>query len=321
MYSCCFKLTFGGKSTKTMEKLSHLSKEERCYDIVQKGVALLTEKQEYKQVNLVNKLKMLNQGVSPASLSNIVKGKKAGLQVLKTTAEGIQVIVRSELGMEYSKELRAFSPTDDPGWQPYIIPEELIQSQNESGLTMHLDGRVSIQQKTDFISTAQKEVIEVGVRLKTFSEYFISRKEKDYKDYISALLKRGVTIKGYLLDPDSNEASLYFADRARVQESETDAIAEMKKVVEKLKRLSLEFEQRKYPGVFNIYLYKHIPYNHFLVVDRNAEGGKMMVSHYIYGVRRAECPVWEFTKSRQPDLFKKYTDSLEYYLREAKPLL
>lgn len=303
-----------------MEKLPILNKVERFYDIVQKGVELLVEKQEYRQSNLINKLKVLNLAVSPASLSNIVNGKKAGLQILKTTAGGIEAIIRSELGMEYAKDRRVFIPLHDPVWKPYVIPEALLHSKDDTGLILHLDGRVTIQHKTDFIATAQKEVIEVGVRLKTFADYFISRNEAEYKDYISALLKRGVTFKGYLLDPDSNEASLYFADRARTQESEIDAISEMKKVVEKLKRLVREFEQRKYPGAFEIYLYKHIPYNHFLVVDQHLDGGKMMVSHYIYGVRRAECPVWEFTSSQQPALFKKYATSLEYYLRESRLL-
>lgn len=303
-----------------MAKLAALDKEARFYNIVQKGVELLAEKQEYKQITLINKMKTLGLAVSTASLSNIIKGKKAGLPVLKTASEGIQGIVRSELGMVYAKDLRAFVAANDPGWQPYIIPEDAGQPQNDTGLILHLDGRVTIQQKTDFISTAQKEVIEVGVRLKTFAEYFISRKEKDYKDYITLLLKRGVTFKGYLLDPDSNEARLYFDDRGRTQEPEKDAIAEMKKVVEKLRNLVREFEQFKYPGAFEIYLYKHIPYNHFLVVDRHLDGGKMMVSHYIYGIRRAECPVWEFTGSRQPALFKKYADSLEYFIRDAKRL-
>ncbi|MBV6442441.1 MAG: hypothetical protein DYG98_22295 [Haliscomenobacteraceae bacterium CHB4] len=304
-----------------MEKLPPLNKEERLYDIVQKGVGLLAEKQEYGQINLVNKLKILNLAVSPASLSNIVKGKKAGLQVLKTAAQGIEAILRSELGMEYARETREFRPFAEPDWQPYIIPEILMPAQNDSGLILHTDGRLSIQQKTEFIAAAQKEVIEVGVRLKTFADYFISRKEPEYKDHIAALLRRGVAVKGYLLDPDSNEASLYFADRARAQEPERDAIAETKKAVEKLKRLVGEFAQRNYPGTFEIFLYKHIPYNHFLVTDRHQDGGRMMVSHYIYGIRRAECPVLEFTRSQQPALFKKYADSLEYFIRDAKPLL
>lgn len=222
--------------------------------------------------------------------------------------------------MAYSKEHREFRANGLSDWEPYIIPEEPLKLPDDSGLVIHEDGRVSIGYKTEFIATAQKEVIEVGVRLKTFSEYFTSRRENEYKDYISTLLKKGVSFKAYLLDPDSNEARLYFDDRARVQESESDAIAEMKKAIEKLIRIAKEFEQNRYPGSFEIYIYKHIPYNHFLVVDRQLEGGKMMVSHYLYATRRAECPVWEFRRSTHPKLYEMYHRSLVSFVQHAKRL-
>lgn len=302
------------------EKLPPLTREKRYYDIVQKGVTLLSDSREYKQINLLHKLKILDLVISPASFSNIINGKPVGRQVLKKAADGIEVIVRKELGLEYSKELRAFVPAGDPDWKPYILPETPASLQDKPGFTLHPDGRVSIPHKTAFISTAQKEVIEVGIRLKTFTEYFFSRKDKEYKEYVVALLKRGVCFKGYLLDPECNEARLYFDDRARADELEKDSVGEMKKVLEKLTRLIGEFDRQRYPGSFEIYLYRHIPCNHFLVVDHEAEGGKMMVSHYMYGVRRAECPVWEFTRSDQPELFAKYAVSLKAFIKEARAL-
>ena len=302
------------------EKLPPLTQEKRYYDIVQKGVTLLSDGREYKQVNLLHKLKVLDLVISPASFSNIINGKPVGRPVLKKAADGIEVIVRRELGREYSKELREFVPVRDPDWQPYILPETPASSQKDRGFILHSEGRVSIAQKTAFISTAQKEVIEVGIRLKTFTEYFFSRKDKEYKEFVIALLKRGVSFKGYLLDPECNEARLYFDDRARADELEKDSVGEMKKVLEKLARLIREFDQQKYPGSFEIYLYRHIPCNHFLAVDRETEGAKMMVSHYMYGVRRAECPVWEFSRSEQPELFGKYAVSLKAFIKEARAL-
>ena len=288
--------------------------------MVQKGVALLADTQVYKQSNLVNKLKLLNLAVSASSLSNIINGKQVGLPTLKAAAEGIQHIIQQELGMEYSKISREYIPRHDRAWEPYILPEVPEDSSQNTGMVLHLDGRVTIQQKTDFIATAQKEVIEVGVRLRTFAEYFSSRKETEYKNYIISLLKKGVAFKAYMLDPESNLAHLYFEDRSQVQVSEKDSIDESRKVVVKLKQLVQEFAQEHYPGTFEIYLYRHVPYNHFLVVDPQREGGKMMVSHYIYGIRRAECPVWEFTRSKQKNLFDKYLVSLKSYLKGAKAL-
>lgn len=297
-----------------------MDKATRYYAIVQKGVALLADKQEYKQSNLLNKLLHINKAVSASTLSNIVNGRNAGLPMLKKAAEGIAEIVGQELGMVYSKDTHEYAPAADPAWRPYIIPESPDLPDQDTGMEFHLDGRVSIQQKTNFIATAQKEVIEVGIRLRTFSEYFISRKETEYKSYIISLLQKGVVFKAYLLDPESNIASMYFEDRARAQESEKEALVESRKVLVKLKQLVQEFAALRHPGSFEIYLYRHVPYNHFLVVDPGLHGARMMISHYIYGIRRAECPVWEFSRSKQPALFDKYFSSLSAYLKDARPL-
>jgi hypothetical protein len=300
--------------------MKKLSKEEKLRDTVKKGVKLLHDEKTYKQSSLVKKMKTLNYVISAPSLSNIVKDKEVGIFTLQAASKGILEIIDQELGLEYNADTQTFQNNKKAAWEPYIIPEGDGQGQIEPSVAFHLEGRVSIQHKTDFIASAQKEIIEVGVRLKTFSEYFTSRNEKEYKAHIISLLQKGVAVKCYLLDPDSNEARLYFDDRARAQSSESDAIAETKKVVERLKTLLTEIKQMGLPGAFEIYLYKHIPYNHFLVVDTKLAGGKMMVSHYIYGVRRAECPVWEFTKKEQPNLFKKYAESLQLYLQDAKLL-
>ncbi|MCC6458913.1 MAG: hypothetical protein IT260_00480 [Saprospiraceae bacterium] len=305
-----------------MKKSLRLDKEARFYNIVQKGVALLQDTQSYTQRSVIHKLKMINHAVSASTLSNIVNGKKAGLQMLKMAANGIQKIIFQEMSMEYSWDAQEYIVKKHPNWKPYIIPEEVNSiASSDVGVEIYPDGRVSIQKKTEFISTAQKEVIEVGVRLKTFAGYFDSRKDTEYKDYILSLLKKGVTVKVCMLDPESNLAHLYFDDRAIVQASEKEALSESRKVVTRLKLLLQEMKEYRYPGSFEVYLYRHVPYNHFLVVDPSLEGGKMMISHYIFGVRRAECPVLEFTRSKQKNLFGKYLVSLMAYLKDARSLI
>lgn len=297
------------------------TKEERLYHIVHIGMDVLTDQLGYKNTTILGKMAVLGKSLSAPSLSNIYHRKPAGLPALTTAADGIQALIRSELGLVYSRETHTFVPIDDPHWKAHIIPDRLEEGPAGTGFVFHTDGRVSIPYKTGFIAGAQKEVIEVGVRLKTFSDYFFSRNDSEYKDFIARLLKKGVTFRGYLLDPEATLTRLYFDDRILVQETEADAVYEMKKVVEKLKRVAREFEQTKTPGAFEIYLYKHIPYNHFLAVDPHLPGGKMMVSHYMYGVLRAKCPVWEFTRARQADLFDKYATSLELFTRDARRLI
>jgi hypothetical protein len=74
-------------------------------------------------------------------------------------------------------------------------------------------------------------------------------------------------------------------------------------------------------GQFDIFLYRHIPCAMYLMVDGpNPEQAKMMVSPYLYGIKRADCPVFEFTRKQQPKLFRTYQESLRLITKEATPL-
>jgi hypothetical protein len=302
-----------------------LSKEDRLRKIVIEGYQILQEEKSYKQNQIINKLRTLNSAVSTASFSNLLTNKTVGLDVLQKVAIGIQEIMTSELGYVY--DVDKFSKQVGPNWIAILVKETNLTTptiENDAiaqGFVFHSEGRVTIQHKTAFIQSAQSEVIEVGTRLKTFTDYFFSRSEQEYKAHIIALLKRGVKLRFYMLDPDSNEAALYFRDRAKVQEDETDSINEMKKVLTKIQKIHTEFEKENYKGSFEVYLYKHLPTNHFFVVDGYLSDGKMMVSHYLYGLRRAECPVIEIDKRFQASLFKKYYKSLELFTEGARRVI
>lgn len=290
--------------------------EENLYNTVMLGVALLDQEYGYTQNTIVAKSTTLTYVFSSPSLSNILKRKTVGLPLLKTAAKGISEVVRRELGMQYDPAQKKYIALSGP-WERYIVPEKPEQPLKSTYPVLHLDGRLPVPEKTAFIKEAQKEVIEFGVRLRTFAEYFTSSNEKVYKAYIIKLLEKGVNVKCYLLDPDSNEASLYFRDRIRAMPDEKDAIEEMKKAVERLKVVIAEFEKQNYRGKFEVFKYKHIPYNLFLAVDPDTPGGKMLISHYIYGIRRAETPVMEIERQYQPDLYKKYRESLRLLMKDA----
>lgn len=129
-----------------------------------------------------------------------------------------------------------------------------------------------------------------------------------------------MTIKSYLLDPDTNEARIYFEDRAKVQTFEKDAISETKRNLERLKALCREFLGHAAAGTFEIFLYRHIPFSQILVVDSKMEGAKMMVSNYLYGIKRADCPVMEFSKKDQSQLYSKYWESFQLFADGAVKL-
>ena len=293
-------------------------KEERFTAIVCRGLEHLYDHLEYTQISVLNKLNMLGHTVSVASLSKIKTGKLVGLSTLSLVAKGMESILEQELDMAFDDGAQDFRLRYTPNWRPTVIPQE--PEQHTAPFTLHDEGRVSVKQKTDFIADAKKEVIEVGIRLNSFSSYFISQNESAYKTHILALLRKGVAIKAYLLDPDCNEARIYFEDRSRVQSSEKESIAEIKKVVERLKVLCAEFEAMQLQGKFEIYLYRHIPYSLYLVVDGGTEDGKMMVSPYLYGVSRANCPVMEFAKKDRRPLYRRHWESVQLFMSGAHKL-
>ena len=291
-----------------------MTMEKRFYDIVCQGTDLLRLKSGYLQNTIVKKLKTLGFPISTASFNIILHRKTVGFRTLKKAAEGIETLILNELDRRYDADTQTFIEAKTTDWRPIAVPE---QPDATPQITFHQDGRVSVKEKTDFITPAKQEVIEVGIRLNSFANYFFSQNEMAYKAHIIGLLQRGVNIKGYLLDPDSNEARLYFDDRARIQTFEKDSIHEIRKVIERFKLISAELSSLHLPGKLEIYQYKHIPYTLFFAVDGELDTGKMMVSPYLYGIRRANCPVWEFSKKDHPSLFRKYWESLRYFTENA----
>ena len=289
--------------------------------IIRQGFELLEQRKAYTQASIRRKLESLGKGISAASMSNILNGNRKGKEVLRRGGEGILEIVRSELGYDFDEAQMSFN-TDRvaEGWKPYIIPEkEEAPVEADTGQPIfHPEGRWPINQKVAFLSSAQDEVVEVGIRLRTFANYFTSRNEHEFKLPIYGLLERGVHFKAYLLDPECQEARLYFHDRARVLEEELGSIEKIRSVLRQLSRIIEEIENQQFPGKFQVLLYKHVPYNHFLIVDGERGHGKMAVSPYLYGINRANCPVVELTKQSNRDLFRRYYQSFQFLSQDAR---
>lgn len=296
--------------------MNQVSKEDRLKKVVVLGLERLSGDLAYAQNQVVAKLAALGVTVSTASLSNIKNGKPVGLQTLSQTAKGIENLLRCELDLGFDLQTLDFVPLNTPGWTPMTVSEEPAPR-----YILHEEGRVSLAQKTALIDAAKRELIEVGIRLNSLSHYFISQNETVYKDHIIAALRRGVHIKGYLLDPNASEAMVYFNDRARAQASEKESIAEIKKVIERFKVICAELDALQLPGKFEIYLYKHIPYSLFFAIDGDTEQGRMMVSPYLYGISRANCPVLEINKANNPRLFRKYWESAQLFMDGAQKLV
>ncbi len=299
-----------------------MTKRKQFQFIVQQGFQLLKAEKLYKQVDVLGKLQTLGYEISPASLSNILKNKKTGDEVLKKAAKGIKAIIGSELALFFDETLQQFIPHPNMENQERVIisPYDPSRPDQQKKLRYLAKGRPRIQEKLEFLETAQNEIVEMGLRLRTFTDYFFSRNEHEFAIPIKRLMKKGVQLKLYLLDPDSNAARLYFEDRSLAdgQEEEKESPEVIKRVIRKLKKLKQGLKEEGLAENLRIYAYRHIPYNHFLIVDGHTQIGKMMISHYMYGIKRADCPVVEFSRQADKDLYRKYWKSFQALIQNAK---
>lgn len=289
--------------------------------VVIEGFRMLQEKKAYKQVNVLKKLITLEKEVSPTSFSNILKGKTVGPKVLAKAAAGMLEILSSELGYVFELSTAAFILDEGLAAAPKLIEEydDRMVGQGK-GVFFRTDGRLSINEKVAFLELAQKEIVEVGIRLNTFSNYFFTRKEKDFALPIKNRLAENINIKLYLLNPDYNGTHFYFTDRATAQEEEGQSVERIKTVIQKLKKIYRDYDFASLPGRFEVYTYRHLPYGHFLIVDGSSWNGKMIFSQYLYGIPRAHCPSVEVAKVAAPDLYKKYWTSYKMLVKNAKQL-
>ena len=299
--------------------MARTPKGKRYQTIVNAGLKLLYEQLGYIQSDILGKLRTLRHDISSASLSNIKNDKTVGIATLETAAKGIQTLMEQELDMAYDETAGNFTARNTPEWKPAVVPEK--QDPANQGIKVYAEGRATVAQKTAFFADAKHELVEVGIRLNSFSTYFISQSDSAYKQHILNLLQRGVHIKGYLLDPDCEQARMYFEDRSAELETEHRSLEKIREVMQDLRSLCTQFKSMNLPGSFEIYIYQHIPYSLYLLVDGDTEEGKMMVSPYLYGIRRANCPVLEFSKKDQETLYNRYLEAYKAFTRDARLLV
>lgn len=299
--------------------MARTPKEKRYQAIVNAGLKLLYEQLGYLQSDVLGKLRTLRHEISSASLSNIKNDKPVGIGTLEMAGKGIQLLIEQELDMAYDETASNFTAKNTPGWQQVVVPEK--QDHANQGIKVYAEGRATVAQKTAFFANAKQELVEVGIRLNSFSTYFISQSDSAYKQHILNLLQRGVHIKGYLLDPDCEQARIYFEDRAATLDTENRSLDKIREVMADLRHLCAQFKLMNLPGTFEIYVYQHIPYSLYLIVDGDSDDGKMMVSPYLYGIRRANCPVLEFSKKDQETMYNRYLEAYKAFTQSARLLV
>jgi hypothetical protein len=174
------------------------------------------------------------------------------------------------------------------------------------------DGRPPVDNKVQLFIEAKKELFKLGLGLRTFSKYFSGENPSRFEEPICEALKRGVKISLYVMDPNWKGTKLFFDNI-----NEPSYIKDIKRSLEYLKEARMKFSKMNHPGEFQINTYRNFPSMSIMCSDRNeGETGRMVVTPYFYGLKRSECPVFDFSKSANPKMFEKYWKGFKTLITE-----
>lgn len=178
-------------------------------------------------------------------------------------------------------------------------------------------GRLPLAEKARFLEGARDEVIEIGVGLTTFADYFHAFDRTLFKEPVRKLLQRSVVFRCVAVNPNSQAAKVYSGDRG-----EPPYLREVKESIRKLREVRDEFRRDRLRGSLEMYTYARIPYYHAMCVDigegKPSPNGRMVVSNYLFATKRADCPVMRFSAKSNPRLFETYWHSVRAMLRESR---
>ncbi len=196
--------------------------------------------------------------------------------------------------------------------------EELLDSKfpnHKTGLKLYEDGRPSISDKVDILLSAKLEVVNLGVAHRSLVGYFEQRPAREFKAPILELLGKGVVFKYIFLDPDCDIAKQYAQDRG-----ELELINRIRTSLDAVKALKSEIDKLGLSGRFEIYISSSFPYMSATCIDGNEVNGRMLISPYLYGIKRAEMPHFDISKPEHDVMFKTYWRSITEILVNSRQL-
>lgn len=282
--------------------------------IAEMGLKLLVDEYGYKQIEVYKKLKVLGFKVSRSTISNLYTGeKKPGKSFIRILGSGIAEVLKEERCLAFNEGTKTFIRL--PNCKPRSIdvePKKEKEPDTNAPLPYVLhDGRFYVSEKIAFFEKAEVEIIELGIRLRNFKNYFNDKKESAFKDPLRAILDKGVQFKCFVLEPTGNFARRYFEDRAKVQYAEKKAFADSPEVLAELKSHFIALNREGYSGKMELHTYDHFPYYHASVIDGETESAEMLMAAYLYGVSRANTPVLKLKKRNNKKIFKRYFNSIK----------
>ncbi|MEA2975640.1 MAG: hypothetical protein QOF19_1160 [Alphaproteobacteria bacterium] len=135
---------------------------------------------------------------------------------------------------------------------------------SDSKAISFLSRRYSESEKSQIISGANFEVVDLGTALSTCSHYLVSGKRPSYyRNAVISVLERGIRYVCLVLNPDSDVAKQYAEQR-----NEADLLT---KTVGSIENLS-HFSARVDNPLFEVWLYSALPHFAAIAIDRKQNG-------------------------------------------------
>jgi class 3 adenylate cyclase len=173
-------------------------------------------------------------------------------------------------------------------------------------------GRPSLSEKLALINNAKSEIIEIGIGLTSFAQYFTGQKPEEFRDPIRQLVRTGVNLKCFALDFGHEPGRAWLAEQDNPDYPEEAVIARRR-----IEGEGRHYSYEEYRGGMYYHTYRRIPEFWCLGVDvDDALDGRMFFAPYLMGVPRSALPVVQVSRTSNPELYEKYLDSV-HALRAA----
>jgi class 3 adenylate cyclase len=203
----------------------------------------------------------------------------------RTHAKGIGPIDLYELSLEAHWRLK----------QELATPFNLITG-----------GRPTISEKIALISNAKSEIIEIGIGLTSFAQYFTGQKPEEFRDPIRRLVRGGVNFKCFALDFTHGPGRAWLAEQDN-QDYPDEATIARRRIEDEAK----QYRYEEYRGRLTYHTYKRVPGFWCLGVDVEDQlDGRMFFAPYLMGVPRSALPVVQVSRTSNPELYEKYLQSV-----------
>lgn len=175
-----------------------------------------------------------------------------------------------------------------------------------------LVGRPSLSQKLSLVRYAKTEIVEIGIGLTSFAQYFTGQSPEEFRDPIRQLVRGGVELNCFALNPSYGPGQAWLGEQGNADYPDEAAIAR-RRIEDEAKFCRNE----QYLGRVGYHTYSRVPEFWCLGVDVNDPlDGRMFFAPYLMGVPRASMPVVQVSRSSRPDLYAKYLSSV-HELRAA----